>query len=183
MRDLNISKWETNSVYEHDSRVYTFVPEDDHKMIQKLKEIDFPTTDRLYKNYSSIDWYSFEAITVLLQDDKIVSFSSVWNREFYEFDEVRILNRYWKSMPSRRFLRVIAGVHNIESARQQMEISKKLGFKKCFISRERNKKYLSTFVEKIASSTGTEWNISPEKVSVCNPKEPSCWQYKAWTLL
>ena len=83
------------------------------------------------EDYLSIDWFKFDCITVLLQDDNILGFSSVWHRpEYYEKGEVRILNRYWEHDCLRRPGRNIARPHLIKSIQQQLEITKQLGYKK-----------------------------------------------------
>ena len=75
--------------------VLTFAPEDRTDILKRLKEIDF-ANEEIASNYEDIDWFAFDCITVLMKDDEILGFSSVWHRpEYYEPGEARILNRYW----------------------------------------------------------------------------------------
>jgi len=73
--------------------VLTFMPDENAEIIKKLEKINFDD-EELSSNYQSIDWYEYKCITVLLKNDEILGFSSVWHRpKYYGNDEVRILNR------------------------------------------------------------------------------------------
>ena len=162
--------------------VITFKPEDRPDLLKRLKEISFDDLDQGHfkkEDYTSINWFDFECITVLLQDDNIYGFSSVWHRpEFYEKGEVRILNRYWEHSIVRRPGRDIVKDHLLKTIQQQLEIVKELGFKKAFISRCRNRLYMKNLFLEIEKKTNTKWHFSNEKVAVCRKENPSCWQYK-----
>ena len=71
-----------------DCNVITFKPEERPDLIRRLKEISFDDLDQGHfkkEDYLTIDWFKFDCITVLLQDDNILGFSSVWHRpEYYE---------------------------------------------------------------------------------------------------
>lgn len=166
----------------NDLDVITFKPEDRPDLIRKLKEISFDDLDQGHfkkEDYISINWFDFECISVLIQDNKIYGFSSVWHRpEFYEKGEVRILNRYWEHDCLRRPGRDIARPHLIKIIQQQLKIVKKLGFKKAFISRCRNRLYMKNLFLEIEKKTNTKWHFSNDKVAVCRKDNPSCWQYK-----
>ena len=94
--------------------VVTFEPNERPDLIKKLKEISFDDLDQGHfkkEDYLTIDWFKFDCITVLLQDDNILGFSSVWHRpEYYEKGEVRILNRYWEHDCLRRAGRDIINI-------------------------------------------------------------------------
>ena len=166
-----------------DCNVITFKPEERPDLIRRLKEISFDDLDQGHfkkEDYLSIQWFDFECITVLLQDDKILGFSSVWHRpKYYEKGEVRILNRYWEHNCLRRPRPIgLVRPHLLKSIQQQLEITKQLGFKKAFISRCRNRLYMKNLFLEIEKKTNTKWHLSDKKVPVCNEKSPSCWQYK-----
>ena len=167
------------------ANVYTFIPSDRPDIITELKSIEFDETDSLSKNYIyDMKWDEFEAVSIYERNDQIVGFSSVWHRpEYYESGEVRILNRYWESPNMRRTSKIIGDTHLIEMVIQQLDISKKIGLTKAFISREKTPKYFEKLITNIATKTQTHWNLEPNKVCVCRESNPSCWQYKAWTNL
>lgn len=121
----------------------------------------------------------------IYERDTIVGFSSIWHRpEYYEPDEVRILNRYWEDPSLRRISKIIGGPHLIEMVRQQLDwVRQSEKFKKVFISREKCPRYFEKLIRTIEEETDTVWFIEPSKVPVCNPKSKQCWQYKAWTIL
>ena len=107
----------------NDLDVITFKPEDRPDLLKKLKEISFDDLDEGHfkkEDYTSINWFDFECITVLLQDDNIYGFSSVWHRpEFYEKGEVRILNRYWEHSIVRRPGRDIVKDHLLKTIQHE----------------------------------------------------------------
>lgn len=162
--------------------VLTFIPEERTDIIKKLKEISFDDLEQGHfkkVDYTSIDWFAFECITVLLKDDNILGFSSVWHRpEFYEKGEVRILNRYWEHDYLRRPSRNIVRPHLVETIKHQLKISESLGYTKAFISRCRNRLYMKKLFLEIGKKTNTNWQFSDDKVAVCRKENPNCWQYK-----
>ena len=163
--------------------VLTFEPKENVNIINKLQEINFDD-ETLANNYRSIDWYEFECITVLQKDQEILGFSSVWHRpKYYEKDEVRILNRYWEHKKLRMPGLELARPHLIASILHQLKYSKDLGYKKAFISREKNYRVMKKLVSEIQNKTNTQWTLSDKKVCVCFPEALSCWQYKGETLL
>jgi hypothetical protein len=91
--------------------VLTFKPEDRPDIIEKLKQISFDDLEQK-EDYVTINWSDFECITVLLKDEAVLGFSSVWHRpEYYEKGEVRILNRYWEDASLRKPGRDIVRPH------------------------------------------------------------------------
>ena len=166
----------------NDLDVITFKPEDRPDLIRKLKEISFDDLDQGHfkkEDYISINWFDFECISVLIQDNKIYGFSSVWHRpEFYEKGEVRILNRYWEHPKLRMNGRIIARPHLVATVKHQLEYAKKAGYTKVFISRCRNPGFMKRLFIELGKKTNTEWNMHEGKVAVCDPKHESCWQHK-----
>ena len=135
------------------------------------------------ENYKSFDFTQVEAISVYTRD-KIVGFSSIWHRpEYYEKNEVRILNRYWEDPNLRRISKIIGGPHLIEMVQQQLNWLKNTSYTKAFISREKSPRYFKKLIQAISEGTNTVWHIEENKVPVCDPKNEACWQYKAWTIL
>lgn len=160
--------------------VLTFEPSARPDMIEQLKGLNF----RADPNYADIDWHEFVCISVLLKQDTVMGFSSVWHRpKYYQHDEVRILNRWWEHESLREHGMEIARPHVIASVDHQMQMSKQLGYNKAFISRERNPRFFKKLINTIGDKTNTKWYVFKDKQCVCMPKASSCWQYKGETIL
>lgn len=174
-----------NSLNSHKpAKVVTFIPNKHPLLVKELKNFTFDATDSLATNYVNINWHEFSAISLYQRNGVIIGFSSIWHRpQFYDVGEIRILNRYYERKDMRVISKIIGDNHLIEMVKQQLEIAKKLGFNKAFISREKTPRYFKKLITSIAEKTNTKWIIEPEKVCVCVPEAPSCWQYKAWTKL
>ena len=158
--------------------VLTFAPETRTDLLRQLKHIDFGS-EAIASNYEKIDWFAFDCITVLLKDDEILGFSSVWHRpEYYESGEARILNRYWEHPKLRMNGRMIARPHLVATVEHQLSFAKEAGYKKVFISRCRNPGFMKRLFIELGEKTNTEWQMHPEKVAVCDPKNEACWQHK-----
>lgn len=157
--------------------VLSFYPEDRPDIVKLLHGTKYN-----HINYDNMSWFDFDCISILQDRDRIVGFSSIWHREeYYEKDEVRILNRYWEDNVLRRAGRELVRDHLVAMVNDQLYFAKKLGYKKAFISREKNPSVFMELINKIAIKTNTEWHIHDEKVPVCNG--PGCLQYKGYTQL
>ena len=153
-------------------------------VLRVLRDFEFDPRDRLAKNYNSINWFDYEAISLYRRNRQIVGFSTMSHRpEYYEKGEVRILNRYFESKVMRRTSKVFADDHVCLMVKQQLALSKKLGYTKAFISRQRSPVYFKKFINTMAEKTGQQWYIEKDRVAVCDPKIEDCWQYKAWIKL
>ena len=158
--------------------VLTFAPEDRPDVLKSLKGIDF-ADEQIASNYEDIDWFAFDCITVLMKNDEILGFSSVWHRpEYYEPGEARILNRYWEHPKLRINGRIIARPHLIATVEHQLAYAKEAGYKKVFISRCRNPGFMKRLFIELGQKTNTQWKLHDGKVAVCDPKNESCWQHK-----
>jgi len=154
----------------------TFIPKDRPDIIQQLNKITFNSKDALYKNYIDMNWLSFEAISVYTMKDEIVGFSTILKRDkYFDKNEVRILNRYYEMPKMRRTSKVIADDHVCEMVLQQIDIAKKLGYSKIFISREKSLRYFKKFIHNLGQKTNTVWSLPDTKIRVSNGSE----QYKA----
>ena len=143
--------------------VLTFKPDERTDLLKKLDKIDFGDID-IASNYENIDWFAFDCITVLLKEDEILGFSSVWHRpEYYKPGEARILNRYWEHAKLRMNGRIIARPHLVATV---------------FISRCRNPGFMKRLFIELGKKTGTEWKMHDGKQAVCDPKHEACWQHK-----
>jgi len=158
--------------------VLTFAPDERTDILKRLKDIDF-ADEEIASNYENIDWFAFDCITVLMKDEEILGFSSVWHRpEYYESGEARILNRYWEHPKLRMNGRIIARPHLVATVQHQLEYAKNAGYKKVFISRCRNPGFMKRLFIELGQKTNTQWKMHEGKVAVCDPKHESCWQHK-----
>jgi len=163
--------------------VLTFFPSEREDIILKLKNIDF-SNEKLKDNYINLDWSEFGVITVLIKNDEILGFSSIWHRDkYYNKGEVRILNRYWEHPSLRMPGQEIARPHLISSIRHQLKYAKDLGYARAFISRERNYRFMKKLIKDIGRKTDTVWSLPEQKICVCDANSPSCWHYKGETVL
>ena len=161
--------------------VSTVMTTDRPDILRVLKSYEFDSKDRLSRNYQSINWFDYEAISLYRRNRKIVGFSTMSHRpEYYADGEIRILNRYYEAQEMRRTSKVFADDHVCLMVKQQLKLAKKLGYTKAFISRQRSPVYFKKFIRTMAEKTGQDWVIEKDKVAVCNPEVQDCWQYKAW---
>ena len=158
--------------------VLTFKPEDRPDIIEKLTQISFDDLEQK-EDYVTINWSDFECITVLLKEDEILGFSSVWHRpEYYKPGEARILNRYWEHAKLRMNGRIIARPHLVATVQHQLAHAKQAGYKEVFISRCRNPGFMKRLFIELGKKTDTEWKMHDGKQAVCDPKHEACWQHK-----
>ena len=154
----------------------TFIPSERPDLIEQLSKITFDKKDSLYENYVNLNWLTFEAISVYMREGDIVGFSTILKRDkYFDKDEVRILNRYYEMPKMRRTSKVIADDHVCEMVLQQIDMAKKLGYSKIFISREKSLLYFKKFIYNLGQKTNTTWNVSDNKIRVSHGSE----QYKA----
>ena len=154
----------------------TFIPSERPDLIEQLSKIAFDKKDSLYENYVNLNWLKFEAISVYMREGDIVGFSTILKRDkYFDKDEVRILNRYYEMPKMRRTSKVIADDHVCEMVLQQIDMAKKLGYSKIFISREKSLRYFKKFIYNLGQKTNTTWNVSDNKIRVSHGSE----QYKA----
>ena len=154
----------------------TFIPSERPDLVEQLSKITFDKKDSLYENYVNLNWLTFEAISVYMREGDIVGFSTILKRDkYFDKDEVRILNRYYEMPKMRRTSKVIADDHVCEMVLQQIDMAKKLGYSKIFISREKSLRYFKKFIYNLGQKTNTTWNVSDNKIRVSHGSE----QYKA----
>ena len=154
----------------------TFIPSERPDLIEQLSKITFDKKDSLYENYVNLNWLTFKAISVYMREGDIVGFSTILKRDkYFDKDEVRILNRYYEMPKMRRTSKVIADDHVCEMVLQQIDMAKKLGYSKIFISREKSLRYFKKFIYNLGQKTNTTWNVSDNKIRVSHGSE----QYKA----
>ena len=75
----------------------------------------------------------------------------------------------------RRTSKVIADDHVCEMVLQQIDMAKKLGYSKIFISREKSLRYFKKFIYISRTKDKYSWNVSDNKIRVSHGSE----QYKS----
>lgn len=176
---MMLSKIKKDDNNKSDIEVITFDPKQRIDLVEKIKSMNLKDN-----NYYDINWIDFECVTIIVKDDEIKGFSSVWHRpKYYRADEVRILNRWYEHKSFRDHSFELARPHVIETVKHQLEFSKTLGYKQAFISRERNPRLFKKLITAIGEKSNTQWHVHDEKQCVCMHRASSCWQYKADTKL
>ena len=168
----------------HMAEVISFYPHERPDLIAQLNNINFNNNDNLSSNYQNLEWNwdKFQVISVYVNDHFVNGFSVAWHRpEYYESNEIRILSRYWKDNNIRldHVSVKLANAHLIDMIEHQLQMSKELGYTRAFISREKSHRYFSKLITSIEQKTSKRWTLFKDKQCVCNPNDPSCWQYKA----
>ena len=140
---------------------------------------------RLVDNYSNIDFNQLNFITLVYKGDKVVGFSSGWDRpDFYPKNTVRVGNRFCmnrKESPESLLLRKRSAAKFITMnlLEQQATMAKELGFDFAFTSREyRTTKTFKLFHKKVENAKGQfEWEFRKGPFLVApDPNSDRCWQ-------
>jgi len=179
---------------EYDTRpaeVSTFIPDVYPELAIELNEysktLKYKDNHRLLKNYIDVDFFQFPFVTVLKQNDTIVGFSTGYTRDFYKKNDIRILTRYYQDNENFRikFTREILRPTTYNVLLQQIEMSQRLKFDNCFISREpRTNQFFIKFVDAINERTDYNWEFREGPYLVApDPPNPECWQSIAVTNL
>lgn len=166
--------------------IYTFIPSVDinwKKRIEKYIDTIRNKNDRLIENYTTLDLDDHVAISVMLKNDNIMGFSTVWNRKFYGDNTVRIFNRWWEDPKLRRTSKIIGDTHLVTTANHQLQIAKEHGFKWAFISRETTPKYLEKVIKVLDEATEYNWIFHDQKIALWNNAEKDRWQWVGYTNL
>lgn len=186
-RNFGIVLFDKADINDHKSvDICTFIPSVDVSWKERTEAYINTIRDRkdkLIKNYTTMDLDDHEAITAMLKDNNIIGFSTVWNREFYGNDTVRIFNRWWEDPKLRRTSKIIGDTHLVTIAKHQLQIAKEHGFKWAFISRETTPKYLEKVIEVLDNATEYNWIFHDQKIALWNNAEKDRWQWVGYTSL
>lgn len=186
-RDFGTMLFDKADINDHKSvDIYTFIPSVDinwKKRIEKYIDTIRNRNDRLIENYTTLDLDDHVAISVMLKNDNIMGFSTVWNRKFYGDNTVRIFNRWWEDPKLRKTSKIIGDTHLVAVANHQLQIAKENGYEWVFISREKTPNYLKKIVETLDKSTEYKWISYPKKIPVCCRTQDVCWQWIGYTNL
>ena len=64
--------------------------------------------------------------------------------------------------------------------KHQLYFAEQKGFKWAFFSRDRNRRVVESISRQLTKETGKKWLYCSEKIAVCYPAAPSCWQWVAY---
>lgn len=170
---------------EKDSRpaeIYSFVTKKYPDLVVELNDYTKSLNDchRLHKNYKNMDFSIFPFVSMWKKDNKIVGFSTGWDRDFYPKNSIRIFNRFYHDKDHSRvkFSREVLRPSTLNCLNHQIEFSKQMGYDYVFMTREpRTNKYFTEFVKGLNTKTNLKWEFKEGPFLVApNAKDPSCWQ-------
>ena len=144
---------------------------------EKVREQILASNDMRKNNYNfrRFKLKEQEEITVAYLSGKIIAFSSLYHRNYYQGNISRVLNRSWKSTEIRHHSQSysLIGKHML-----QIQLKKALTLNKSvvFISVEGKKRWLKNFTHQLQKSN-SQWVYQDRLYKVAPGNNPSCWQY------
>jgi hypothetical protein len=138
----------------------------------------FPENMRRIENYrNDLKIRNSLAVSVYLNESKIIGFSSVLHRPLFG-NGVRILNRFLKTNSFRfKTYKSQWTPETLEMINQQIQVAKKHNFDYVFASRE---SYRNSSILTHLFGTKLGWNCPEHKFVVCESEKDSCKQLIAW---
>tara|TARA_B100000123_G_scaffold5832_1_gene4317 strand:- start:207 stop:785 length:579 start_codon:yes stop_codon:yes gene_type:complete len=137
-------------------------------------------TDEYWENYKNFNIKDNIALTLLLDDDVIVAFSSIVNKKFYDENVYRIFNRFLINQDYRESggSRTYFGEHRFfEMIHQQYLYVQQLNPKFVFMSRQRkNTRWLNWYFDKFNKTYGADFIVSKNQYRICDGSEYDCCQ-------
>ena len=137
-------------------------------------------TDEYWENYKNFDIKDNIALTLLLDDDVIVAFSSIVNKKFYDENVYRIFNRFLINQDYREIggSKTFFGQHRFfEMIHQQYLYVQQLNPKFVFMSRQRkNTRWLNWYFDKFNKTYGTDFIVSKNQYRICDGSKYDCCQ-------
>ena len=145
-----------------------------------VKSVIDKKTDEYWKNYTNYKISDQTAITLLLDDDVIVAFSSIVNKKFYGENVYRIFNRFLINQDYREIggSNTYFGEHRFfDMIHQQYLYIQQLNPKFVFMSRQRkNTRWLNWYFNKFNNTYGTDFIVSKNQYRICEGSEYDCCQ-------
>ena len=137
-------------------------------------------TDEYWENYKNFNIKDNIALTLLLDDDVIVAFSSIVNKKFYDENVYRIFNRFLINQDYREIggSKTFFGQHRFfEMIHQQYLYVQQLNPKFVFMSRQRkNTRWMNWYFDKFNKTYGTDFIISKNQYRICDGSKYDCCQ-------
>ena len=145
-----------------------------------VKSVIDKKTDEYWKNYTNYKISDQKAITLLLDNDVVVAFSSIVNKKFYGDDVYRIFNRFLINQDYRETggSKTYFGEHRFfEMINQQYLYVQQLNPKFVFMSRQRkNTRWLNWYFDKFNKTYGTDFIVSKNQYRICDGSDYDCCQ-------
>ena len=145
-----------------------------------VKSVIDKKTDEYWKNYTNYKISDQTAITLLLDNDVVVAFSSIVNKKFYGDDVYRIFNRFLINQDYRETggSKTYFGEHRFfEMINQQYLYVQQLNPKFVFMSRQRkNTRWLNWYFDKFNKTYGTDFIVSKNQYRICDGSDYDCCQ-------
>ena len=145
-----------------------------------VKSVIDKKTDEYWKNYTNYKINDQTAITLLLDNDVVVAFSSIVNKKFYGDDVYRIFNRFLINQDYRETggSKTYFGEHRFfEMINQQYLYVQQLNPKFVFMSRQRkNTRWLNWYFDKFNKTYGTDFIVSKNQYRICDGSDYDCCQ-------
>ena len=150
------------------------------KINQIIKSVIDNKKDEYWKNYKNYKISDQTAITLLLDNDVVVAFSSIVNKKFYGDDVYRIFNRFLINQDYRETggSKTYFGKHRFfEMINQQYLYVQQLNPKFVFMSRQRkNTRWLNWYFDKFNKTYGTDFIVSKNQYRICDGSKYDCCQ-------
>lgn len=188
---LTIEEIDKNLLYspaaeEGDTRpadIYSFFPYYYPEKTQELNEYVKTLNDdhRLAINYSKIDFFKHDFVSVWKRNDKIVGFATGYSCDYYPTNSIRILNRFYhnKQTSRIRFTREVLRPATFHCIQQQLIMANRLSFDNVFMSREpRTNKFFKMFTKALNARSAFKWEFKegPFLVVANSEHNPKAWQ-------
>ena len=150
------------------------------KISDVINSVVSKKTDEYWKNYQNFNIKDNIAITLVLDEDNLVAFSSIVNKKFYGDNVYRILNRWLLNDNYRETggSKTYFGEHRFfEMIHQQYLYVQQLNPKFVFMSRQRkNTRWMNWYFDKFNKTYGTDFIVSKNQYRICDGSEYDCCQ-------
>ena len=163
--------------------IYSFFPYEYQEKTQELNDYVKTLNDdhRLAINYSKINFFDHDFVSVWKRNNKIVGFSTGYSCDHYPTNSVRILNRFYhnKQTSRVRFTREVLRPATFHCIQQQLIMASKLSFDNAFMSREpRTNKFFKMFTKALNARSAFKWEFKegPFLVVANSEHNSKAWQ-------
>ena len=150
------------------------------KINEIIKSVVNSKKDEYWKNYIDYKIGDQTAITLLLDNNDIVAFSSIVNKKFYGENVYRIFNRFLINQDYRESggSKTYFGEHRFfEMINQQYLYVQQLNPKFVFMSRQRkNTRWLNYYFDKFNKTYGADFVVSKNQYRICDGSDYDCCQ-------
>tara|TARA_B100000035_G_C20826777_1_gene476810 strand:+ start:139 stop:687 length:549 start_codon:yes stop_codon:yes gene_type:complete len=163
---------------------YTNTP-DNFKYLEQYKSIlnniVEKKSDYLWKNYADFKFEDQTALTVGLEDDKVKVISSIINKDIWPKGVYRLMSRYYvvddyRDNNTRTHKGKGYNIGHIILNNQLQYLKNNLDYNFYFVSRQKNKKFLSYWTDKFNREYNQNLSVSDKRYWICNSTRFNCCQ-------